>query len=185
MRRFSRRTSFHRRKVHYQWAQYYTNTVGAITNPAGMSFDMLTAWKSANNFSLNLPDIVIWRFHIKISIHYTLSPSTVLATDGVFVASFCDSLLGSSGVQFQSKPYDEQYLIYDKIYTADTMANGANAQSTNVTLYKEYDVRSRRKLVNQNDTLILFVVPQGNVTIGSGDSVEMLARVLLKLPGRG
>jgi len=152
---------------------------------ANLQLDLLSAWRAANNFSINLPDIVIWRIHIKISIHYTLSPATVLSGDGMFVAVFCDSVLAAAGVNPVTRPYDESYLMWDKIYASDSMSNGANLQAANATLFKEYDIRSHRKLLNQADTLILNLIPEGNVTISSTDSYDIVASVLLKLPGRG
>jgi len=184
--RFRRSGSMRRRaRPHYQWARASYPTVTGAIGAGGVQLDLLSKWKLANGFTLNLPDIVIWRVHLKISIHYTLSPATVLSGDGLQIAVFCDSVTSGAGVTPLSQPYDESYMMWDKIYAADTLANGANVQSENATLYKEYDIRSHRKLTNQADTLILSMVPIPNLTIGATDSYDVLASILLKLPGRG
>jgi len=183
MRRFSRRTSFRRPRPHTQWARTnLKNVTGAFTTA---NVDLLAQWRAANNLFINLPDIVIWRIHIKISIHYTLSPATVTSGNSMFIASFVDAPAAAAGITALTNPYDEGYLIWDQLYQTDTMANGSNAELENLTLFGKYDVRSRRKLINQNDSLFFQMVPQGNVTMTSTDSYSLLASVLVKLPGRG
>ncbi|EJW70660.1 hypothetical protein WUBG_18433, partial [Wuchereria bancrofti] len=102
----------------------------------------------------------------------------------MFISLFCDSVLAGAGISPAAKPYDESYLMWDKVYCADTLSNGSNVQAENITLFKQYDVRSHRKLQNQNDTLILSMTAQGNLTIASTDSYDIVSSVLLKLPGR-
>lgn len=153
--------------------------------PPGITIDLLDDWKTANNFSLNLPDIVIWRLHIKISIHYTLSPTTVLANDGMFVAVFVDNILGSAGLNFQTTElYGESFMVWDKIYVSDFLASAGNSSSSGTLLYASYDVKSRRKLMNQNETLLLNLSPTGNLTLGSTDAINLTMSCLLKLGRR-
>ena len=182
-RRSNFRSSMGRPKPHYQWARDQVLTVGTFTEAR---FDLLRGWRVANNLTINLPDIVIWRIHLKISLHFTLSPAALRADNGVFIGIFCDSNLAAAGIISDSQPYDEQYLVWDKIYYDDLLANGgSNFATTNPQLYKEYDVRSHRKLLNQADSLIMDVIPRGNVTFGATDAVAYTSSVLLKLPGRG
>jgi len=172
-------------RPHYQWARLNTGNIGGAFTLANT--DLLAPWRTANGWTLNLPDIVIWRIHLKISIHFTLSPATIVSTNGMFIGIFVDAADIAGGLAVASaSPYDQQYMMWDKIYLADVLASNATNFSTGaITLYKEYDIRSHRKMTNQRESLWLQLQPQGDLTVGAGDGYELTGSILLKLPGRG
>lgn len=115
-----------------------------------------------------------------------MSPATLASNNGMFVGAFVDSVSAASGLVagLDTHPYDESFLIWDLMYANDVLNNGPNSTS-NPMLYKEYDVRAKRKIANINETLMLTLETQGNVTMGASDNVHIVSSCLLKMPGRG
>lgn len=84
-------------------------------------------------------------------------------TSGVIVGVFVDDAsftLQSVGL----KPYSEKYMLYDAFYYAEAQMQGARIPvATNTDSYtKVYDIKSRRRLGNIEDTLVLQVAPTGS-----------------------
>jgi len=139
-----------------------------------VNFDLLADWRSALNVNVNLPDIVIWRMHVKISIRITVP--TQQANDGVFISSWVDS---KSQVTLQSSvsPYDQKYLIWDQQYITEQIKQSGTLADP--VIYREYDVKSHRRLQDMNETLFLGVEMTGSSV---GLDVSYTSSVLLKLP---
>lgn len=131
--------------------------------------------------TLNLPDLVIWRIHIKISIDIHLATASYTAQNGAFVALFVDD-----STQAQLTPltnqYGQRYLMWDKIYLSEQAMNGMAIAAVTTTntyqMYKTYDIRSRRKLLLQ-DTLFFQLVAHGQTVF---DQFEVTYSVLLRIP---
>ena|SRR6267154_840430 len=172
--RTSRRFSSTAPKPRYQWAR---TSFYALTNLAPgvpYTFDLLATFKNSFGISFNLPEITIWRIHIKLSCRITVTAPQ--ANDGVFTSAWVDTFdqvqLVSSAV-----PYDQKYLIWDQFFCEEQILQSGIATAN--SYYREFDVKSHRRLESLNDTLIGQLVGTGTTTIVDA-SVQ--AAVLLRLP---
>jgi len=152
-----------RKKPNYLWVRETFNNVAPAHSPTPNLDDALGTFKTQYGISLNLPDFTIWRLRIKISIH--ISSVAVLANNAVHFAAFVDSLETSPTISSLTKPFAHKYLMWDNLYLTDTvMQSGETAAAVNV-VYKEYDIKSHRRLENIEDTLWFSLTELGNTNI--------------------
>jgi hypothetical protein len=79
-----------------------------------------------------------------------------------------------------TNPYGESYLMWDNLYGAEQLFQGAGAVNTlgDTVAYKEYDIRSHRKLNNMSETLWLQIAQEGNaLTTGFSFTQSTLIRL--------
>ena len=179
-RRMSRfRTPVRRTRRKYQWVRESISS----GSPNGLknSFDLMGTFKQRMGITLNLPDIVIWRILLKVSVRFDLQPQVFTASDGVLVSVFTDSLPLDPAFNAETEPYAEQYLMWDTLYVSETLIQGnpVSSTSTSNVLYRSYDIKSHRKLANIDDTPILQLVSTGNL-LQLEESYTL--SMLLKLP---
>lgn len=169
-RRFRGRRT--RRKARYVWVRDFLQAASP-TNP--QSFDLLSNYRSQFGLNFMLPDIVVWRIHIKISVSFTIA--AFAANQGILVAVFNeDPNLGSIPAALTNQ-YNERYLMWDMLHLSPSVIE--SGVTTTPVVYRDYDIKSHRRFQNQNETLMLQV--QGN---GITAMTELFATysVLLRLP---
>ena|ERR1700724_748864 len=171
MRRTFRRRSFNRRPRKMQWVRT-TVSVPAPVSPAAV--DLLADFKSRFGITINIPDIVIWRVILKISIFVTVSVSN--SSSGVLIALFNEQTTTILPNAFLD-PYSEKFLWWEDLMVAKEVEE--SGAITNPVLYKEIDVKTHRKLANMEESLWLQATQHGNATMNNFD---VAANVLLKLP---
>jgi|SRR5258707_635224 len=159
-----------RRKARYLWVRSFENNVAPVQGPSVNSNDLLAVYKqtqfAGGNF--NFPDIVIWRIHIRISIHWRFSVAAATANTGSNISMFVDSRLQTL-LNPVTQPYDERYLMWYEAFAADaaegTLALGTIDTTSDHLLVKEFDVKSHRKINTPDETLWLTIVGTGNTTL--------------------
>lgn len=184
MRRFTRRrfgTRLARRRT--EWARFTKNDVAPNATLNG--YELLDSFRTAFGISINLPDITIGRLHIRISIgvHVTaaLGPN-----DGVLVAVATfdkDDISGGTGVVSSpvAAPYDLDYMWWEELYISQqVMAGGVRPTAAfDTVLYRDLDIRSKRKLRGMGETLGVQLVASGNASI---TGVSLTGQALMLLP---
>lgn len=94
---------FRRRRAKWMWAREVVHNVGpANPNSSGL----LNPWRANMGLVFNLPDIVIWRVHIKISISIHLSSATYNSDAGVRIGMYVDDVVQT---QLAAGPTSNQY----------------------------------------------------------------------------
>lgn len=164
-RRFRRRSILPRRRPKWRWIRQTFNNAA----PSGTlnSIDLLSNFKTHAGISINLPDITIWRLRIRISIDVSITGGTTTSNDGVLVTAFVDSS-NQVVVSQLLDPMDQHDMVYDMLYTFETIARTDNNLTTNfVALFREYDLKSRRVLQNIDDTLFIQLAASGNAVIAN------------------
>jgi len=156
--------------------------VGPVQGPAQNLIDLLAVWRTTGGILWELPDLVIWRIHIKISINWKFSVANAAANTGVFYALFVDSI-NQVMLESSTHPYDEQYLMWSNMFVSEFMSQGGISGTVDTTnqhnMYKYVDVRSHRKLKNQLETLYLSLTGTGNMAI---QDYAITQSTLLRLP---
>lgn len=166
-----------RKRGRFQWARTTFNNVGPVHAPNANIDDLLATFKTAAGITLNLPDIVIWRVHLKVTITFTLSPAAIAANSGVNFAMACENL--GFSVQPVTAQYEERWLMWDFITANENQFMATAGTAGTQVLYKEYDIKAHRKLGNMNESLLTFITEQGNCVM---NGYSITASVLLKLP---
>ena len=153
-----------RRKPHWMWIRSQANSVSPIIAPAFNTADLLLNYRTLAGIDLNLPEFTIWRFRIKVSIKFNVTAATLESNSGVTVAAFVDNM-AATFTNPVAAVFDERYLIWDTIFAFSALQQGANGgdvlNATNLAMYKEYDVKSHRKLGNIGETLLFQIAPLG------------------------
>ena len=181
-RRMIPRRTFVRKPRRFQWARMNSNDPVVINVPGFYQEDLLTTFKSEYGFTVNFPDIVIWRIRIKVSMTFRFPAAIVNdETYGAVVGVFVDDTaftLQSVGTH----PYSEKYMWYENVYYNESVMGGAPAPVANGfgKLVHTFDIKTRRKLQNIEDSLILQVAPVGGLAGMNG--ISWNSSVLLKLP---
>lgn len=188
--RFRRRFTGRRRRNRYIWARTQDRVTAIVAPPAPTNYDLLSQYRTASGFILELPDLAIWRIHLKITIRFRFTSTTVQTDTGVGLAIFCDGRqeeIQAALLNFfagaTSSAYTEQFLMWDHlmagsmalIETLNDVPNTTNDQF----IYKEYDIRSHRRLRNLDETLWMSLSTQGSLSISE---FAVTASTLLKLP---
>lgn len=164
-----------RRKAHYQWIRGEQSD----TNVASLNFDLLSDYRTVAGINVNIPEFTIWRVRIKISITLTLSPNAYLPSNGIFIGVWVDNFDLTKITAALSQKYEQKYMLWDKMFQAEQEVQGGSLLANQIpSLYKEYDIKTRRVCPNILETLLLQLTPGGNV---STFSYDMWYLVLLRL----
>lgn len=171
MARFSRRTTFRRRvRRNWQWARMTSNDTAVIASPGHYTEDLLSTFKSEYGFSVNFPDITIWRVRLRISVNIRFVAAPVnFESIGFIMGMFVDdpafTLLG-----VETKPYMEKYMYYGATFYEEFVEQGAPQVTASGSQFmnKEYDIKARRRLGNIEDTLLMQVGTTGAGTASLG-----------------
>jgi hypothetical protein len=172
-RRFSRPMARpQRRKT--QWARVIGNNAApAATN----NLDLLTNWRAATNITQNLPGLTVVRVHLRLSIGFSLTGSET-ADSGVFLSMFVDQNNAASLLLSSTAPYNEAYMLWQPMYLSESSAGESGAPVTR-HLSREFDIKSKRRLQNANDTLWFQIAQTGAVAFSD---YNFAASVLVMLP---
>jgi len=174
-RQFSRSVPRTFRKSRFEWVYDSFNNVA----PAAVNLDdLLGNFKSQYAIQANFPEMVVWRVHLRFSARITVGTSS--ANDGILITMFVDSTKQTIVNQLLN-PNDEHYMIYHLLYNADTIMQGGSVGGAGaiVSLVKDFDVKSHRKLVNINDSLLLQTSVSGTNTF---TDYSVSVGILLKMP---
>jgi len=151
-----------RRTTHWQWIRETVNN--AAPNASLNNIDLMDNFKTHAGITINLPEIVIWRIKLQISIKVTVT-SPAAPNDGVLATVFVD---GTNQVLLNqvSNAMDEKDMIYDFLFSYETIAHSDNAiATTTVALYRNMDIRVHRKLSTIDSTLWLQLASSGTAVI--------------------
>lgn len=184
MRRFVRRRfgrQLARRRT--EWARFTKNDVAPNATLNG--YELLDSFRNAFGININLPDITIGRLHIRISIGVHIS-AALGPNDGVLIAvATCDrdDISGGTGTVSSpvAEPYDLDYMWWEQLYVSELVQNGGvrPTAATDTVLYRNLDIRSKRKLRGMGETLTVQLVASGNATI---TGVSLTGQALMLLP---
>ena len=156
-----------RRKAKYVWIRGVNNNVQAVTQPAFQLYDLMSEYRTLAGVTLNIPEFTLWRLRIRVSISFGLSPLTFTANSGAHIAMFVDDLDFPTSVNPVAHPFNEQFLMWDEYFVSEQVVNSPVANPpTAANLfagYRQYDIKSHRRLRNLNDTVLLTISPTGNV----------------------
>lgn len=138
----------------------YQPTVNATL----MNVDTFAGYRTAAGITINLPEITIWRFRLKISLKVTIA-AAMAANDAVHLTMFTDGQ-SQTPLNQSSNPLDQQDMWWDTIYLTEAVMTGSSTTSAGTfVLYKEYDIRARRKFRSQQDTVWLQLATTGQPQI--------------------
>ncbi len=187
MARFARRTGFRRRvRRNFQWARLTSNDVTVVVPPAFYQEDLLSSFKAAYGFSINFPDISIWRVRLRISVAIkwtagVVNPETAGVIVGVFVDAPTVQTLASVGLQ----PYAEKYMYYHAHYYSEAIMGGGRVPAANIVDFYTFpiDIKVKRRFANIDDTLVLQVAPTG-AAVASLNGLSWTSSVLMSLGRR-
>jgi hypothetical protein len=164
-----------RKRARYFWVR------GTQTNAAPNAVlnieDLLNIWRTSSGITFNLPDLVIWRILIKISIHFSYSPAVYTAATGVGIGIYVDDAVQTQ-IGVNSSPYGQRYMMFDMLFAAEQQLMSDPSVAGTPVLYKAYDIKSHRKMLQQ-DTLYLNINSQGNASI---TDYSFLYNILIKSP---
>jgi hypothetical protein len=141
--------------------------VGPVQGPSVNAVDLLAVWRTTGGITFNLPDIVIWRVILKISVTWKFSVASEASNTGVFTTVYVDSV-NQAVLEPLTHPYDQQYLMWTWMPIAEEVAQGpllAIDTTSQHMMYKTLDIKSHRKLKNELDTLYLTLTGTGNMNI--------------------
>jgi hypothetical protein len=177
IRRGNPRFSRPQRKRRFIWVRETISSVSAATT---QNFDLLANYKSDMGITLNLPEITIWRVIMKIAIRFTLSPAVIQAIDGFLVAVFVDDITVFP-TNVVLAPYGERYMTWEQLYAARTFTEGEvlSVTTNNFMIYKELDLKSKRRIEKFKDTLTMQIVATGNCVPAE---ISFTHSTLLRLP---
>ena len=174
-RRFSSRRPMlvQRRKPHWLWVRANTNDPTSIPVTTHRTFDLLANYRTLAGIDLNLPEFTIWRVRIKVNVKFNLAIAqpTFEPSDGILVAMYVDDM-ADNGTNPVVSVYHEHYLIYEEIFAYKMLQEGANGgqltpqvATAAIPLYREFDVKSHRRITNIGETLQLQLAAFGNGVI--------------------
>jgi hypothetical protein len=157
---FRRRRFFASTRKRARWV--WTRHCEQLTIATPTNVDLLNYYKTVAGITIILPEITIWRVHIKISIKVTLS-AAVVAADGVLVSCFVD---GQTQAQLNSfsDPLAQQHLLYHWLPVSHVPAEGGGSTAGTYYLEHEFDIKSHRRIAKPEDTLFLQLAGTGGST---------------------
>jgi hypothetical protein len=151
-----------RRATHWQWIRETVNN--ATPNGSINNVDLLDNFKTHAGITINLPEIVIWRIRLQISIKVTVTNPTV-PNDGVLMTVFVDGT-NQTLLNQVSNAMDERDMIYDFLSTYEIVSRTDNTIATaTAALYRNMDIRVHRKLPSIDSTLFLQLASSGTAVI--------------------
>lgn len=152
-RRFAGRT---RSRSRLLWIREVFNQA-APANPDNQ--DMLANYKAQFAITANLPGMTIMRLHLRLNVEMTQSGQG--ANNGAFIGCWVDST-NQAILAASARPFDQQFLIFDELYIGEALQQGG---VTPFYVTRVYDIKSRRKIQNVQDTLWFQVQPNGLATV--------------------
>jgi len=165
------------------WIRDFNHNVGPV---AVNSNDLMFAWRSDMSLSanFNIPDLTVYRSIVQVSLVYHLSAAAYTSDTGCWVALYADSSLQvqTNPVFLSTNPYMQHWMLWDKMYHSEGQMNSPFTAVTTAsvyTLYKKFDVKTRRKL-QLTDSLFLTLQPAGNMIL---DQYDISFNVLIRVPG--
>jgi len=161
-RGYARRLMPARRKPRWQWVRENVNN--ASPNATLNTIDLLSNWRTHAGITVNLPEITIWRIHLKISVTISIA-AAVAANDAILNTVFVDGM-NATILNQTTNTYDQPDLLFEHMYLTEyTMLTGNTGMAGEIGLYKTYDIRSHRKLQSIDDTLYLQLATTGQPQI--------------------
>ena len=152
---------FVRRRKAFLWIRESVNNVTPAHQPTPALTDLLDPFRTQFGINFQLPNFTIWRLIISISVRIT-PLSTVIANDSVHMSIFMDDREVSPTINSLVRPFSKQYMMWTSAYASQAVV----ASQTPVdNLYKEFDIRTHRKIENLEQTLWLSLVETGNVVM--------------------
>lgn len=143
-----------RRRHKFQWEHVIANN--ATPNAALNSIDLLANFRTHAGITINFPEVVIWRVHLRVSVKVSLSAAADSA-DGILVTSYVDSINQTMDNPVSS-PRDQHWLAYSAMYMSEIEENGGTLPPTGShLLHRVLDIKSHRKLSGLDDTLWLQI----------------------------
>jgi hypothetical protein len=181
------RRSFSRRpRARYEWIRSNEGASTLAHQPTANVFDLMAVFNTKQGgWLLQLPDITVWRIHLKISIRFTFNSTAYDSNAGAFVGLFVAprAQINAQAFSLVTNQYSYKPLIWDMLYTSETIKEGTFSPTINTTdqhvLYKEYDVKSHRRFQNMDDTLWLEITEIGDMSL---QSLSFIQSTLYKLP---
>lgn len=178
---FRRRRFVSRRRTHrWMWVRDNKDYT-SFTVPGYI--DLMSDWRNKFGITINLPELTLWRFRLRLSITGTISVAgSPYAADSCFVSSYVASLTEAQALASNTDFYSQHFLIYDRMYSNAGYAESPNVAITTTTsqvLYREWDIKSHRRYEKLDDTHILEIETGGNFVITTL-SYNLIA--LYKLP---
>lgn len=185
---YLRRRPMIRRRRKAKWMWIRSNEQNLSPASPGPNLNSLTAAfrTTQGGLLLELPDLVVWRIHIKISIRFRYSSTAFSANEGVFCGIAVDShaQLTLSDMSFLANPYSEQYLMWDVLFCHDQNTQDTGGLTFTSTLdnflYRSYDIKAHRRFRNVDDDLLLQLTAIGNITLQDYSFVQS---TLVRVPG--
>lgn len=163
-----------RRKSRFEWI--HGSFVAATPNATLNNFDLLSGFKTTLGIQVNLPELVVWRIHLRISAVITIA-GAMAANDGVLHTVFVDSQ-NQTVLNQLSDPYDQHYLMFDFAYLTETAYQSDIHAAGTYAIARNYDIRSHRRLASLTDTLWLQTAASGQATF---TSISYVQSVLVKI----
>lgn len=172
-----------RKKPKFMWIRQTIHNVGPV---AINSDDLMFTWRSDMSLSanFNLPDFTVYRVILQVSLLYHLSAAAYTSDTGAWVAMYSDSSLQAQNVSVftATQMYAQRYMLWDKIYHAEGQMFSpfaATVAANTYTLYKRFDVKTRRKL-QLTDSVFTTIQPTGNMVL---DQYDTSWNLLIRVPG--
>lgn len=172
-RRFARRSM--RSRPHYAWARQAVNNVSPVQGPSINHEDLLSTYRSqSGGIIINLPEITVWRIHLKISIAIKYTSAAFSSADSVFVglAVLPHQQDVAGEISYFTNQFSYQYLVWDELYVSaglENVQNVAVSTTNDQVLYKEYDIKARRRFRNLDDDLVLQIISTHNTSFNLVD----------------
>lgn len=163
-----------RKRARWVWTRH----VEQLTIATPTNVDLLNYYKTVAGISIILPEITIWRIHLKVSIKITLS-SAMVAADGALVSVFVDSQTQAQLNSF-SDPLAQQHMLYHWLPASHVPAEGGGNTAGTYFLEHEFDIKAHRKIAKPEDTLFLQIAGTGGSTTVS--DAEIAYSVLMRNP---
>jgi len=160
-RRFrSNRTFVRKPRTRYQWVRSSTAVSTPVLPNTISSNDLLADWRTKSGIAFNFPDIVIWRIILSISIRFTIAPATFIESqDRVTLAVYVDSM-AQTVLSPVIETYGQKYMMWDNLYGTEFLMSSSPAGTAGeLVFFKRYDIRTHRKLTNQEESLLLVLAP--------------------------
>jgi len=159
--RYRRASIMPRRRPNYDWIrQVYQPTLNATL----MNVDLFGGFRTAAGITINLPEITIWRIRLSISIRVTIA-AALAANDAVHVTAFTSGQARTPLNQVSS-PLDQQDMWWDTIYLTEGLMTGSGTPDPgSFYIYKQYDIKARRRFKSAQDTVFLQLASSGQVQI--------------------
>lgn len=156
-----------------------------VNSPGHYTEDLLVSFKNEYGFTINFPDITIWRVILRISLSIKWIAAPVNFEQAGFILGLFvdDPNFTLQGVE--SHPYAEKYMYYGATYYTEAIMAGERTIAANNTdvITKNFDIKARRRLGNIEDSLLMQVGTTGS-PVASFQGLSWTQSVLISLGRR-